>query len=346
MKRLASVLLFLGIAVLVFGSVILYMEKAARQRANDVASTRFIRVYTDMPADFIQTVGQAFARKEKINIVVVPLTTSQILDSTLRSDNTGDVVITSQEVLQQLSEKKELAPYSSPASDTVMHQYRAENDTWTGIWIDPVVFAVNRDFYAENPDYIYTWDNVVTSPMTRLSVTDFVSSSEAEDLLYSMSERFGEDGAIGRLAYAGTHIEQYGKFLSTPARMAAMDKVDIGISSFNEVMRVKNEHLPIAVVYPDDGQPWYLYGIGIFSDAAHKPDARRFVDWLLTGKTLDKAMNASDTYYLSTNELRRDKDERGHLLSLWNLKKVFVKTGRDSLKKRWVTQVRFARDTE
>ena len=200
MKRLASVLLFLGIAVLVFGSVILYMEKAARQRADDVASTRFIRVYTDMPADFIQTVGQAFARKEKINIVVVPLTTSQILDSTLRSDNTGDVVITSQEVLQQLSEKKELAPYSSPASDTVMHQYRAENDTWTGIWIDPVVFAVNRDFYAENPDYIYTWDNVVTSPMTRLSVTDFVSSSEAEDLLYSMSERFGEDGAIGRLA--------------------------------------------------------------------------------------------------------------------------------------------------
>ena len=342
MKRLASVLLFLGIAVLVFGSVILYMEKAARQRANDVASTRFIRVYTDMPADFIQTVGQAFAR----NIVVVPLTTSQILDSTLRSDNMGDVVITSQEVLQQLSEKKELAPYSSPASDTVMHQYRAENDTWTGIWIDPVVFAVNRDFYAENPDYIYTWDNVVTSPMTRLSVTDFVSSSEAEDLLYSMSERFGEDGAIGRLAYAGTHIVQYGKFLSTPARMAAMDKADIGISSFNEVMRVKNEHLPIAVVYPDDGQPWYLYGIGIFSDAAHKPDARRFVDWLLTGKTLDKAMNASDTYYLSTNELRRDKDERGHLLSLWNLKKVFVKTGRDSLKKRWVTQVRFARDTE
>ena len=205
---------------------------------------------------------------------------------------------------------------------------------------------MNRDFYAENPDYIYTWDNVVTSPMTRLSVTDFVSSSEAEDLLYSMSERFGEDGAIGRLAYAGTHIVQYGKFLSTPARMAAMDKADIGISSFNEVMRVKNEHLPIAVVYPDDGQPWYLYGIGIFSDAAHKPDARRFVDWLLTGKTLDKAMNASDTYYLSTNELRRDKDERGHLLSLWNLKKVFVKTGRDSLKKRWVTQVRFARDTE
>ena len=79
MKRLASVLLFLGIAVLVFGSVILYMEKAARQRANDVGSTRFIRVYTDMPADFIQTVGQAFARKEQINIVVVPLTTSQII---------------------------------------------------------------------------------------------------------------------------------------------------------------------------------------------------------------------------------------------------------------------------
>ena len=63
MKRLASVLLFLGIAVLVFGSVILYMENAARQRANDVASTRFIRVYKDIPADFIQTLGQALARK-------------------------------------------------------------------------------------------------------------------------------------------------------------------------------------------------------------------------------------------------------------------------------------------
>ena len=43
MKRLASVLLFLGIAVLVFGSVILYGKGGGKTEANDVASTRFIR---------------------------------------------------------------------------------------------------------------------------------------------------------------------------------------------------------------------------------------------------------------------------------------------------------------
>ena len=74
MKRLSSVLLFLGIAVLVFRFLfILSMEKAARQRADDVASTRFIRADTDMPADFIQTVGQVMRQKEKINIYWIAL---------------------------------------------------------------------------------------------------------------------------------------------------------------------------------------------------------------------------------------------------------------------------------
>ena len=65
MKRLASVLLFLGIAVLVFGSVILYMEKAARQRANDVSIYAFYTCIYGYACGFYSDGGAGICQKRK-----------------------------------------------------------------------------------------------------------------------------------------------------------------------------------------------------------------------------------------------------------------------------------------
>lgn len=69
------------------------------------------------------------------------------------------------------------------------------------------------------------------------------------------------------LSEGNSHIVQYGKYLSTPSRMAGMGKCDIGISSYNEAMRAQKENLPLQIMYPTDGTSWYLYGIGLSADS-------------------------------------------------------------------------------
>lgn len=81
----------------------------------------------------------------------------------------------------------------------------------------------------------------MTSPQIRLSMTDFIAADMAEDLLLSMAEHFGITEALYLLSEGNSHIVQYGKYLSTPSRMAGMGKCDIGISSYNEAMRAQKK---------------------------------------------------------------------------------------------------------
>ena len=57
--------------------------------------------------------------------------------------------------------------------------------------------------------------------------------------------------------------------------MAAMGKCDIGISGLNEVLRTKREKMPVMIIYPEDGAPWYLYGTGLLAESAHPERGER-----------------------------------------------------------------------
>ena len=345
MKSFISVVFFLIVSIAILGSVYYKAKKQDIQRQSVAQSTKTLYVYTDMSLELIHAVAKLFEMKTGITVDVIPLTENQILDASLRTAQQADIVISSQEVLQQLSTKQQLHPFISEQTDTVLYPYRAENGLWTGVWIDPIIFIVNPTFYKENFDILYTWDSVIQNMDIRISVTDFVTSRESENLLYCMGEHFGDEETLMRLLQLGKHVVQYGKYLSTPVRMVAMNKADVGISNYSEAMRAKKEQFPVQIIYPDDGQPWYLYGIGIYKDAPNFELAGEFVDWVLS-EDLKNTMGEVGTYYLLTNDVMQEKDDRGCLLDLWDLKKVFVKEGRDAFKKEWISEVRFAKKAE
>ena len=66
----------------------------------------------------------------------------------------------------------------------------------------------------------------------------------------------------------------------------------------------------------------------------------------MIGCYLKITMGEVGTSYLLTNDVTQEKDDRGSLLGLWDLKKVFVKEGRDAFKKEWISEVRFAKKAE
>jgi iron(III) transport system substrate-binding protein len=340
MKRTIAVLAFLCMAAAVFAG--LYRFACTREQYK-VAETSHdvIRVYTDMPATMISSLGEEFLDDTNMQLEVVPLTTQQILDDSLKSAQPADVILTAEETLQQLEIQEHLVPYTSEQTDTVLTMYKSPTGSWTGVWINPGVFVVNKDFYSKNQGFTYTWDQVMNQPNIRLCMTDFVASSEAADLLVSLAEHFGTDGAMGRLAMAGHHVVQYGKFLSTPSRMAAMNKCDIGISGYNEARQAEGDGFPVTVIYPDDGSPWYLYGAGIPTDSPHMDRAKLFINWLLSGEGHREALEKAGYYYITTNDTASRPDARGRELAPWELSKIYFREGRQSLLNTWVHTIRF-----
>lgn len=57
-------------------------------------------------------------------------------------------------------------------------------------------FVVNKEFAARHSLLNYNWNNIMTSPQIRLSMTDFIAADMAEDLLLSMAEHFGITEAL------------------------------------------------------------------------------------------------------------------------------------------------------
>lgn len=172
-------------------------------------------------------------------------------------------------------------------------------------------------------------------------MTDFIAADMSKDLLMCLIEHFGPDYAMELLGRAQQHLVQYGKYLSTPSRMAAMGKCDIGISGLNEVLRTKREKMPVMIIYPEDGAPWYLYGTGLLAESAHPERGERLINWLLDSAKYKSIMEKNGNYFIYVNDDAEEPDAAGNELVFWELEKRYLDEGRKDLLNLWGEKVRF-----
>ncbi|MGN0954478.1 ABC transporter substrate-binding protein [Dialister sp.] len=343
MKRLASVFLFLLLAALAFWGILRFARQQAEVKAEKLYPSEYVTVYTDMPSGMLEALGDTFYHDSGLKMNVVYQSKSQLLKSGSGSDSmpAADLYITSQDMLIRLKNEKMLSPYASAQTDTALNLFKDEECYWTGLWVDPVVFAVNEDYAKKHPAFAYNWNEVLGRSSLRLSMTDFIAADMAEDLLMCMAEHFGIEQTFSLLGKAQKHIVQYGKYLSTPSRMAGMGKCDIGISGLNEAIRSQKDKMPIVIMYPEDGSPWYLFGAGVSSDAAHPDRAQKLLNWLLTSSEYKEQMEENQYYYIYVNDFTKEPDSDGHSLDFWNLEKMYFDEGKKDLLTQWGEKIRF-----
>ncbi|MEE3451986.1 ABC transporter substrate-binding protein [Dialister sp.] len=342
MKRMASVVLFLILAASAFLGILDFAHKQAAIKAERQNPSDYVTVYTDIPPGALELLNPVFFEESGIKLNVVYLSTDQLASETSKPDVAPcDIFISSQDSLNKLKENNRLQIFASARTDTALNLFKDEECYWTGIWVDPVIFAVNKDYSLKHPAFQFNWPEVLTIKSVRLSVTDFIAASMAEDLLMCMTEHFGIEETMWYLTEAQKHIVQYGKYLSTPSRMAAMGKCDIGISGFNEAVRTQKENMPLEIVFPEDGSPWYLYGAGISKDAQYPERGQLFLNWLLDSPQYKNLMEKNNFYYIYVNDLAMNGDNRGTTLNFWNLQKKYYDEGKKDLLNQWGEKIRF-----
>lgn len=147
MKRLLSVILFLILAGAAFLGIFQYAKNQENLKKQRSDTTEKVVVYTDLQSGMLEPLNAPFYKETGMKLDIVYLTSNQMVQGSSDSDKIPDVYITSQDSLVKLKDNKMLEPYFSSRTDTALNVFRDDDSYWTGIWIDPVIFAVNKDFF-------------------------------------------------------------------------------------------------------------------------------------------------------------------------------------------------------
>lgn len=327
------------ITLILVGSFYLSDGHADKQHPENIQS---INVYTSLPIEQVAILAQEYEKINKVRVNITPMSSQDILTRMpVELEQAADLVLTNRYVLSQLADKKQIIPYTSESTDIIPYKFKDEDDCWTGIWYDPIVFAINNDYKIDAAKPL-TWADFIVDNKVRIGITDFLAAEASSNLLFTLSSVYGEQKTLDIFKKVHPHIVQYAKYLSTPARMAGMGECDIAIAVQSETIKYIKDGFPLKIKYPEDGTAVFLTGIAIAKNAPHKIDAQHFYDWILQ-KDAQTILQNNKYYLVPTNPEVEWFKEYIPNVKLWNNDKLLKLDEQLKLLDKWVKDVRFAK---
>lgn len=345
MRRYTSLLLTAFVLVLVALAGTSYLAGYADQTEKS-KTMQTLTVYTTLPAENAALLAAEYEKVNKVRVNFVPLSEKDLLarlkeTAKAPSGQRGDMVLADSKLLQQAAADEQLAVYSSEQSDSVPEDLKDDQGCWTGVWYDPIVFCVNRDYLRSLPRIPQTWQDLAGTIGVRIGITDFLAADASANLLFTLISQYGEDAAYGMLRQLHPKIVQYSKYLSTPVRMAGMGEVDVSIAVQSETLRYINDGYPLKIVYPTDGTAYMLTAAGILKNADHPETAADFMEWLL-GDEAQLVLQKNNFFFVPVNRSTfAYKTFAGKNIVLFGQPQSYTPEQKHTLLDRWVKNIRF-----
>lgn len=342
MRRYQPLLLiaFFLLVTIIIGSTYLsgYAGKA------DPDNIKSINVYTTLPIEQIALLGQEYEKTQNVRVNIMPLSEQDLLLylQSKNANNGADIIIANSKVLEQAKKNNALVPYTSEQTDIIPERFNDESNYWTGLWYDPIVFAVNQDFMKSLPKVPSKWNDLTQDNKYRICLTDFFAAEASANLLFTLVSANGEAQTLAYLKKLHPQIVQYAKFLATPVRMVGMGEADIAVATQSETLRYINDKFPIKIIYPEDGTAFLLTGVGLVAGAKHEIDAKQYIDWL-SQDMAQNILNQNNFYLIPSNpETLVYKNYATKNIKLLECKETFTTEQKNQLLDKWVKTVRLA----
>ena len=346
MKRLRLLIVYILLVVGMFSLGQWINDLKQNQADRLVIPTRAeIIIYTDGNPELMTAIGQAYEKEAQVKVHVIPIPSNQmgIRLSLPEAEQQGDLVISTKTNLEEGVEHgafRRLPVTLTHMVDTVFHGL---DEQWVGIWYDPYVLALHDTFYGSQGKYVNTWFSLAYTGPWRIAVTDFVADETSITLLNTFGAIYGQKGAISYFDSLRPRIVQYAKALPSSVRMAAIGDVQVSVGHYSDAKLYEIHKYPVTILYPREGTPYDMMGVGILKGSSNVGESEAFVSWLLSER-VQAVLKLADTYYLPTIEtVESQKDRQGNRLVLWNA--GIVKEKQDKILQEWIRQVRFRKDT-
>ncbi len=342
MKRFGSfILLLLYIGAILYASMEIVKMRMEEKVTPPILGT--ITLYTDIPTNMSTRLAEEFERETQIHVVVMPLTEQQMGDYVKKDAplNDGDIVLTSRDHLITGAENGRFENYLTEDGDMRLHLFKDANMAWVGTWINPIVFVEHNQFIKRHGAPIVSWEQLGTVEEYRLIVPDMAATKTASNILFSFVEMYGEEGTMQRFSTWKPHVVQYAKFMSTAVRLVMIGEADFGIGNYSEVRSFEAKHPSAQMIFPVEGTPYYLIGVGILKQSFVSDFTKLFYHWLLSKKAMD-VLEKNQFYFVSTNpEIPIVHDAIKRELVLFPTEGKTTEEGANQLVKQWLSRIRF-----
>ena len=179
-----------------------------------------------------------------------------------------------------------IEPYVSENASVIDDSMKADDGTWTGIYLGALGFCSNTDFLDElGVDVPVSYDDLLNPALvSNIAMADQRTSGTAATAAANLTALLGsEDAALDYLKKLDSNIFQYTRSGSAPGRMAAAGEVAVAIIFSHDCVQFQLETgAPIVVSFPAEGTGFEVGQVSLIANASHPGAARAFVDWALT----------------------------------------------------------------
>ncbi|MBL8704597.1 MAG: ABC transporter substrate-binding protein [Rhodospirillales bacterium] len=247
-----------------------------------------ITAYTSLEEDDIRVYLQGFAKAQPgVKVNVLRLSTGDLGARMLaeKANPRHDVIwgwAVTNMVDPRILEMAE--PYKPAGIDKVNPAFKDKDGRWfatTGYFAG---FCVNNEILKKNNlPMPASWQDLLNPVYKGQIVMPNAASSGTGYLqIVSLLQMKGEDKGWQFLKDLDKNIAQYIKSGSRPCKMASSGEYAIGLSfAFSGVKQIM-EGYPIKLVIPSEGAGYETEVSALMKTAKNKPDAKLFLDWLLT----------------------------------------------------------------
>ncbi|HWR40429.1 MAG TPA: extracellular solute-binding protein [Patescibacteria group bacterium] len=163
MRRYLPVLLmacFIAVSVIVWSY---YLAGYAGDKSGE--KMKAITVYTALSVEPVAVLAQEYERLTKVTVHVIPLSETELLAKLQEEASAprGDIILGGTALLKKAGRQELLAAYTSEALDMIPERFQGAANLWTGIWYDPVVWAVNQDYLLHRKTPPSRWTDLTAA---------------------------------------------------------------------------------------------------------------------------------------------------------------------------------------
>ncbi len=199
-----------------------------------------------------------------------------------------------------------LEPYMSPNAEVIAEGQKAEDGSWSGVYVGALGFCSNQAMLDElGVDVPDSWEDLLDPALKgNVAVAHPASSGTAYTTFYTNVTRLGEEAAMDYMKELHNNILQYTKSGSAPGRMAGNGEVAVAIIFSHDCVRnIETGMTDLVVSFPSEGTGYEIAGQALIKDAQYPENAQTWIDWALTAPAQEigwRDPNAG-AYQLPTN---------------------------------------------
>ena len=182
--------------------------------------TAELTAYTTLPAETAAVLSETYERENNVRVNFVPMSSQEILQK-IKDDSvsdptvvrTVDIVLADSKILREAADLNLFKPYTSEINDAVKDNFKDAQDRWVGVWYDPIVFCVNKDYMRTTVNLPDTWDKLAKAEKIRIGITDFLAADASANLMFRMIGNFGDAKTYEILRGIHPKVVQYTIFI-------------------------------------------------------------------------------------------------------------------------------------